>query len=71
MFKDEKGKVSFMRVASFIGLLLGVAESVIGMIGFLVKIDGAIIVIGSSQALITLILGAKAWQKKSELNYGS
>lgn len=66
MFKDDNGKVSFIRVACFVALMLGVGIGVCGIIGFLMAIPDAIAVIASSQALIALILGAKAWQKMSE-----
>ena len=66
MFKDKNGKVSFLRVASMIALLTAVVLCIAGVIGFFMKLNDSITVIATSEALIALVLGAKAWQKMSE-----
>ncbi len=66
MFKDEKGKISFMRIGCGVGLLLGFIVGVFGIIGFMLDKFEAVTVIATSQGLIALVLGAKAWQKTSE-----
>jgi len=66
MFRDAHGKLSFMRIGSFIALCLGFSIGIIGGIGFLNQFTDSVSVIAVSQAMIALVLGAKAWQKTSE-----
>ena len=70
MFKDNKGKISFLRVASFIALITSVILCLAGIVGFFMQLSNSITVIATSEALIALVLGAKVWQKMSEKSLG-
>jgi hypothetical protein len=66
IFTDSKGQASFLRVGGFIAIIFGVVIGLAGVFGFFFGVKDAAILIAASEGLITLVLGAKAWQKVSE-----
>jgi len=66
IFKDDKGKHSFIRVIGFMGFIIGVILVIFGLIGWFTKLENAVTIITVAVGLITAIIGLKAWQKTSE-----
>lgn len=66
MFNDDNGKLSFMRFGAFVALMLGVVLGICGTVGFFFQLKDSVNIIMSSQGMIALVLGAKAWQKSKE-----
>jgi small-conductance mechanosensitive channel len=65
-YHDKNGVVSSMRLivmpAAYIGLLVVISS----VIAFFLGIPDSVLLAGAGTTLITLSMGAKAWQRSSE-----
>lgn len=67
MFRDDKGKLSMIRIGTFACICLGTIATIIGLVGFFLRLPESILVIGSGEGLIGIALGVKAFQKQAEM----
>jgi hypothetical protein len=66
MLEDAQGAVSVLRICVLFSVAAGIATMAAGIVGFFHRIPDAMLVIGSGQALITLVLTLKVWQRSIE-----
>jgi hypothetical protein len=66
LLEDAAGGTSTLRVCVLLAVGAGLATIAAGLVGFFRKLPEAMLVIGSGQGLITLVLSLKVWQRMVE-----
>jgi len=66
LIEDTAGDLSTLRVCVLFAVGAGLLVMAAGIVGFFRGIPEATVVLGSGQALITLVLTLKVWQRSIE-----
>jgi hypothetical protein len=66
LIEDPTGGDSTLRLCVLLAVAAGIATMAAGLVGFFRGLPDAMLVIGSGQGLITLVLTLKVWQRSVE-----
>jgi hypothetical protein len=66
LIEDAAGGASTLRVCVLAAVAAGLATIACGLVGFFRQLPESMLVIGSGQGLITLVLTLKVWQRTVE-----
>jgi hypothetical protein len=66
LLEDATGGTSTLRLCILLSVAAGLATMAAGLVGFFRELKDSMIVIGSGQGLITLVLSLKVWQRTVE-----
>lgn len=66
LIADPSGDSSTLRLAVLVAVGVGAATIGCGLVGFFLELANAMLVIGSGQGLITVVLTLKVWQRSVE-----
>jgi hypothetical protein len=66
LLEDATGRSSTLRLCVLLAVAAGLATIGAGLVGFFLEIKESMLVIGSGQSTIALVLTLKVWQRSVE-----